>query len=56
MVGIEYKYAGHWSSEVVRVMLEVVEGRVDIQEKCHISRNKNYFCDVMGQPFLSERF
>ena len=56
MVGTGYKYGEHRSSKVVRVMPEVVEGRVDIQDKFHIAGKINYFCDVMAQPFFSEGF
>ena len=38
MVGTGYKYGEHRSSKVVRVMPEVVEGRVDIQDKGHMVR------------------
>ena len=35
MVGEGRKCGEHRSSKAVRAMPEVVEGRVDIQDKCH---------------------
>ena len=36
MFGAGYKYGEHRSSKVVSAMPEVVEGRVDIKDECHI--------------------
>ena len=36
IVGTGYKYGGHWSSKVMRVMSGVVEGRLDREDECHM--------------------
>ena len=39
MVGTGHRYVVHWVSNVVKAVVETMEGLVDTEHDCHIVRN-----------------